>query len=125
MWYRLGTEGSMESGWVKEESDGYWYFLDGSGAMRTGWVLIHGIWYYFNPVTQGNTGWQKTEDGKWGHQTGESGSRPVGAFVPIPQRQTGIGWMKTAPGSGDQFSLKEGLKEGFPSFGDHLGEAVL
>ncbi len=70
----------MESGWVKEESDGYWYYLDESGVMRTGWALINGIWYYFNPVTQGETGWHKTEDGKWGHQTGESGSRPMGAL---------------------------------------------
>jgi hypothetical protein len=79
-WYRLSQDGSMESGWIKEESDGYWYYLDSFGAMRTGWVFINGIWYYFNPVTKGETGWHKTEDGKWGHQTGEGGSRPMGAL---------------------------------------------
>ena len=73
IWYRLSPQGAMETGWVKEESDGYWYYLDESGAMRTGWILIHGIWYYFNPVAQGETG-------KWGFQTGESGSRPMGAL---------------------------------------------
>lgn len=94
----------MESGWVKEESDGYWYYLDESGAMGTGWILINGIWYYFNPATQGETGWHKTEDGKWGHQTGERGSRPMGALVPIPQRLTDIGWMITEPGSSDNLT---------------------
>ncbi len=31
--------------------------------MMTGWTMVNGTWYYLNPVTQGNTGWQNTEDG--------------------------------------------------------------
>ncbi len=78
-WYRLGEDGAMETGWVKD-ADGFWYYLDESGAMKVGWVLIQGRWYYLNPVSKGKTGWSSDEDGAWSLGTPEKGSRPLGAM---------------------------------------------
>lgn len=60
--WRYEQNGSWAvSHWVKEGHD--WYYLDQEGKMAAGWKQIRGLWYFFNPVSDGTcgrmmTGWQ-------------------------------------------------------------------
>ena len=73
VWYYLGTNGEMQTGWVEvdgywylldtngkmltdwQQNDGYWYYLGSNGKMQTDWIFIDGYWYYLNP--DGFSGW--------------------------------------------------------------------
>lgn len=61
-WFRFGEDGSMQTGWFLDPSDGGWYYLhndtDGSrGHMYTGWHEIQGSWYFFGRNGRMMTGW--------------------------------------------------------------------
>ena len=46
VWYYLGTDGVMQTGWITY--NGSTYYLRPWGGMRAnGWYLINGKWYYF------------------------------------------------------------------------------
>ncbi|NGM17889.1 hypothetical protein GMI70_07795 [Eggerthellaceae bacterium zg-893] len=71
-WYLLnqshkGSYGAMLAGWQKV--DGGWYYMGSDGAMESGWVKDKGAWYLLNTKHDGTfgkmlTGWQQV-GGKW------------------------------------------------------------
>lgn len=51
----------LRASWAEDSSGRY--YLDAAGQMLTGWQMIHGSWYFLNPVSDGMkgrclTGWQ-------------------------------------------------------------------
>lgn len=40
--------------WLREEND--IYYLQSDGRMATGWQQLNGVWYFFNPVSDGTKG---------------------------------------------------------------------
>ena len=49
-WYYLGTDGVMQTGWIKLD-DNRWYYFGSDGRIVYGWKKISGKWYYFVPPT--------------------------------------------------------------------------
>ncbi len=47
IWYYLGTDGTMQTGWMKASYGTYYYLRPWGGMMANGWYLIGGKWYYF------------------------------------------------------------------------------
>ena len=46
VWYYLGTDGVMQTGWITYNGSTY-YLRPWGGMMANGWYLINGKWYYF------------------------------------------------------------------------------
>jgi len=89
-WYYFGTNGKMATGWRK--IDGKYYYFRG-GAMVKGWKKLKGEWYYFTGGGAMVTGWKKiggvwylfTEDGQmldgWQEVDGKTYYLDDGAMV--------------------------------------------
>jgi glucan-binding YG repeat protein len=48
--------------------------MDPEHGMQTGWMLLNGVWYYFNPISDGKRGimyaGQRTPDGYYVDKNG-------------------------------------------------------
>ncbi|MFQ8777054.1 MAG: hypothetical protein ACLR78_06035 [Roseburia sp.] len=53
--------------------------MDPEHGMQTGWVLLNGVWYYFNPISDGKRGimyaGQRTPDGYYVDKNGVWGRK--------------------------------------------------
>ena len=48
LWYNFGTDGTMQTGWIKgSNNDWYYCWSDGSMAQNS-WLTNGGFWYYFD-----------------------------------------------------------------------------
>ncbi len=47
IWYYLGTDGTMQTGWMKAYYGTYYYLRPWGGMMANGWYQVGGKWYYF------------------------------------------------------------------------------
>ena len=74
VWFYLGTDGAMRTGWYQVGSK--WYYSDKYGVMMTGWQKINGKWYLFAGSGAMKTGWQKV-GGKW-YYFGSDGAMRTG-----------------------------------------------
>lgn len=62
LWYYLGSDGIMETGWLLHKN--HYYFLDPStGAMQTGWLYRSGTYYYLDPDSGAMTTGRRTING--------------------------------------------------------------
>ena len=57
VWYYLGTDGVMQTGWITYNGSTY-YLRPWGGMMANGWYLINGKWYYFQS-------WGGTAKSRW------------------------------------------------------------
>lgn len=67
LWYYLGEDGVMRTGWFIDPKTWQYHHLDEmSGAMTTGWYNDHrnGEWYYFDENGYMKTGWVQW-NGNW------------------------------------------------------------
>ncbi len=55
-WFAFGADGVAEDNWIWDTKLGGWFFVDINNGMLTGWQLIGNVWYYLNPVSDGNKG---------------------------------------------------------------------
>ena len=55
VYYYIGQDGYMETGWVKINN--VWYYFNENGTMATGWKQVNGEWYYLQSNGQMATGW--------------------------------------------------------------------
>lgn len=56
MWYHIGNNGIMDTGWYPEGQT--WYYLREDGHMKKGWLDLNGIWYYLEEENgMMRTGW--------------------------------------------------------------------
>ena len=103
LWYRMGADGIMLTGWYEENGNVYylkaygamtigwrlidnsWYYMGTDGIMKTGWQLIDGLWYYLNPIRpvpqlvfDQATGVVLTDPVTWAPITTTEGQRPYG-----------------------------------------------
>lgn len=58
-WYYLGKEddGSMKTGWVYDENYNSWFYFNSDGVMQTGFVKVDSQWYYLNNKGEMCSGW--------------------------------------------------------------------
>lgn len=70
-WYQYedGTFPAKTWAFLLYQNQYEWYYFDERGYMLSGWLLMDGVWYYLNPLSDGMkgkmlTGWQLI-DGKW------------------------------------------------------------
>ena len=73
-WWAFDETGYAKTGWLKDEDYGGWFYMDPEHGMQTGWVLLNGVWYYFNPISDGKRGimyaGQRTPDGYYVDKNG-------------------------------------------------------
>ena len=73
-WWAFDETGYAKTGWLRDEDYGGWFYMDPEHGMQTGWVLLNGVWYYFNPISDGKRGimyaGQKTPDGYYVDKNG-------------------------------------------------------
>lgn len=62
LWYRLGADGIMLTGWFND--NGSLYYLGPEGSMKTDWQLIDNRWYYLGLDGIAQTGWKYIRE-KW------------------------------------------------------------
>ena len=81
-WWAFDETGYAKTGWLRDEDYGGWFYMDLEHGMQTGWVLLDGVWYYFNPISDGKRGimsagqrtpdgWYVKEDGSWDEEAGK------------------------------------------------------
>lgn len=75
LWYRIGEDGLMVTGWFQFE--GKWYYLRPSGEMATGWQKDQEWWYHLGIAGAMDTGWIQI-DGKW---------YLLNEIMPVPQKR--------------------------------------
>ncbi len=61
-WYYIKSDGTKETGWIKDNEK--WYYLKSNGIMATGWINDNGTWYYLNTSGDMQTGWIN-DNGNW------------------------------------------------------------
>ena len=73
-WWAFDETGYAKTGWLRDEDYGGWFYMDLEHGMQTGWVLLNGVWYYFNPISDGKRGimyaGQRTPDGYYVDKNG-------------------------------------------------------
>ena len=73
-WWAFDETGYAKTGWLRDEDYGGWFYMDLEHGMQTGWVLLDGVWYYFNPISDGKRGImyaeQRTPDGYYVDKNG-------------------------------------------------------
>ena len=73
-WWAFDETGYAKTGWLRDEDYGGWFYMDPEHGMQTGWVLLNGVWYYFNPISDGKRGimyaGQRTPDGYYVDKNG-------------------------------------------------------
>ena len=73
-WWAFDETGYAKTGWLRDEDYGGWFYMDLEHGMQTGWVLLDGVWYYFNPSSDGKRGimyaGQRTPDGYYVDKNG-------------------------------------------------------
>ena len=73
-WWAFDETGYAKTGWLRDEDYGGWFYIDPEHGMQTGWVLLDGVWYYFNPISDGKRGimyaGQRTPDGYYVDKNG-------------------------------------------------------
>ena len=73
-WWAFDETGYAKTGWLKDEDYGGWFYMDPEHGMQTGWVRLNGVWYYFNPISDGKRGimyaGQRTPDGYYVDKNG-------------------------------------------------------
>ena len=73
-WWAFDETGYAKTGWLRDEDYGGWFYIDLEHGMQTGWVLLNGVWYYFNPISDGKRGimyaGQRTPDGYYVDKNG-------------------------------------------------------
>ena len=73
-WWAFDEMGYAKTGWLRDENYGGWFYMDPEHGMQTGWVLLNGVWYYFNPISDGKRGimyaGQRTPDGYYVDKNG-------------------------------------------------------
>ena len=73
-WWAFNETGYAKTGWLRDEDYGGWFYMDLEHGMQTGWVLLDGVWYYFNPISDGKRGimyaGQRTPDGYYVEKNG-------------------------------------------------------
>ena len=73
-WWAFDEMGYAKTGWLRDENYGGWFYMDPKHGMQTGWVLLNGVWYYFNPISDGKRGimyvGQRTPDGYYVDKNG-------------------------------------------------------
>ena len=73
-WWAFDETGYAKTGWLRDEDYGGWFYMDLEHGMQTGWVLLDGVWYYFNPISDGKRGimyaGQRTPDGYYVEKNG-------------------------------------------------------
>ena len=73
-WWAFDETGYAKTGWLRDEDYGGWFYMDLEHGMQTGWVLLDGVWYYFNPISDGKRGimyaGQRTPDGYYVDKNG-------------------------------------------------------
>ena len=73
-WWAFNETGYAKTGWLRDEDYGGWFYMDPEHGMQTGWVLLNGVWYYFNPISDGKRGimyaGQRTPDGYYVDKNG-------------------------------------------------------
>lgn len=73
-WWAFDETGYAKTGWLRDEDYGGWFYMDPEHGMQTGWVLLDGVWYYFNPISDGKRGimyaGQRTPDGYYVDKNG-------------------------------------------------------
>ena len=73
-WWAFDETGYAKTGWLRDENYGGWFYMDPEHGMQTGWVLLNGVWYYFNPISDGKRGimyaGQRTPDGYYVDKNG-------------------------------------------------------
>lgn len=62
-WYYEQPGGRLADSWIWDET-GY-YYVQSEGRMVTGWQMVNGIWYFFNPVSDGTRGRLLTNGWFW------------------------------------------------------------
>ena len=73
-WWAFDETGYAKTGWLRDEDYGGWFYIDPEHGMQTGWGLLDGVWYYFNPISDGKRGimyaGQRTPDGYYVEKNG-------------------------------------------------------
>ena len=73
-WWAFDETGYAKTGWLRDEDYGGWFYMDPEHGMQIGWVLLNGVWYYFNPISDGKRGimyaGQRTPDGYYVEKNG-------------------------------------------------------
>ena len=73
-WWAFNETGYAKTGWLRDEDYGGWFYMDLEHGMQTGWGLLDGVWYYFNPISDGKRGMmyagQRTPDGYYVDKNG-------------------------------------------------------
>ena len=73
-WWAFDEAGYAKTGWLRDEDYSGWFYMDLERGMQTGWVLLNGVWYYFNPISDGKRGimyaGQRTPDGYYVDKNG-------------------------------------------------------
>ena len=73
-WWAFDEMGYAKTGWLRDENYGGWFYMDPEHGMQTGWMLLDGVWYYFNPISDGKRGimyaGQRTPDGYYVDKNG-------------------------------------------------------
>ena len=73
-WWAFNETGYAKTGWLRDEDYGGWFYMDLEHGMQTGWTLLDGVWYYFNPISDGKRGimyaGQRTPDGYYVDKNG-------------------------------------------------------
>ena len=73
-WWAFDETGYAKTGWLRDEDYGGWFYMDLEHGMQTGWGLLDGVWYYFNPISDGKRGimyaGQRTPDGYYVDKNG-------------------------------------------------------
>ena len=73
-WWAFDEMGYAKTGWLRDENYGGWFYMDLEHGMQTGWMLLNGVWYYFNPISDGKRGimyaGQRTPDGYYVDKNG-------------------------------------------------------
>ena len=73
-WWAFDEMGYAKTGWLRDENYGGWFYMDLEHGMQTGWMLLNGVWYYFNPISDGKRGImyaeQRTPDGYYVDKNG-------------------------------------------------------
>ena len=81
-WYYFGKNGSMQTGWAKD--NGTWYYLNENGVMQTGWKKINNRWYLLDGNGAMHKGW--AEFGEKRYYLKESGEMAVGWYTVDDQK---------------------------------------
>lgn len=73
-WWPFDENGYIKTGWLWDTVYQGWFYVDANLGMRTGWIMVDGIWYYLNPVSDGTRGilytGRRTPDGYYVREDG-------------------------------------------------------